>query len=38
MITEEMLCAAVARSCELYTADLESVYNHDVLQQFSPAY
>lgn len=38
MITEEMLCAAVARSCELYTADLESGYNADVLHEFSPAF
>ena len=38
MITEEMLCAAAARSCELYTADLESGYNADVLHEFSPAF
>ena len=38
MITEEMLCTAAARSCELYSADLESGYNADVLHEFSPAF
>lgn len=38
MITEEMLCAAAARSCEIYVSYLERGYNpenqHELSLQF----
>lgn len=35
MITEEMLCAAAARSCEIYVSYLERGYNPENQHEFS---
>ena len=38
MITEEMLCKAAARSCEIYVAYLEKGYDPQNKHKFSPEF
>lgn len=38
MITDEMLCAAAARSCELYVAHLEKGFDPEMKHEFSPEF
>lgn len=38
MITEEILCKAAARSCEIYVAHLEKGYDPQNQHEFSPEF